>query len=148
MSRSRTRRIAKWTGVVVCGLIAVTWILTLFWGVGYVGDTKTIGVVKGWAGLLVQPPNPGVHVGWVGHPGSDADVRWWPSLWSSRPTSQWQLAIPLWIPLLAIAIPTAWLWRRDRRHPPAHCPRCGYDLTGNVTGVCSECGTTKIEAER
>ncbi len=23
---------------------------------------------------------------------------------------------------------------------PAHCGRCGYDLTGNTTGVCPECG--------
>jgi hypothetical protein len=22
-----------------------------------------------------------------------------------------------------------------------HCPRCNYDLTGNVSGVCPECGT-------
>ncbi len=25
------------------------------------------------------------------------------------------------------------------------CPRCGYDLTGNVIGVCSECGTKVAE---
>ena len=29
-------------------------------------------------------------------------------------------------------------WRRHFR--PNVCVRCGYDLTGNVTGVCSECG--------
>jgi hypothetical protein len=23
------------------------------------------------------------------------------------------------------------------------CPRCGYDLTGNVSGVCPECGTAR-----
>ena len=27
-------------------------------------------------------------------------------------------------------------WRRKR----GQCARCGYDLTGNVSGVCSECG--------
>ncbi len=25
--------------------------------------------------------------------------------------------------------------------PPGHCEMCGYDLTGNVSGICSECGT-------
>ena len=50
-----------------------------------------------------------------------------------------QVIIPLWIPFVLTAIPTAWLWRRDRRYPPGHCQRCAYDLTGNVTGVCSEC---------
>lgn len=26
------------------------------------------------------------------------------------------------------------------RIPPDHCQRCGYDLTGNVSGKCPECG--------
>jgi len=24
--------------------------------------------------------------------------------------------------------------------PPGHCKKCGYNLTGNTSGVCSECG--------
>ena len=35
--------------------------------------------------------------------------------------------------------------RRWRRRKRGECLNCGYNLTGNVTGVCSECGT-KIEA--
>ena len=43
--------------------------------------------------------------------------------------------------LSAIGIPTAILiyWDRRRRPKPGHCP-CGYDLTGNVSGTCPECG--------
>lgn len=26
--------------------------------------------------------------------------------------------------------------------PHGHCPKCGYDLTGNTSGVCTECGGT------
>lgn len=29
-----------------------------------------------------------------------------------------------------------WAFRQD----PTHCGCCGYDLTGNVSGVCPECG--------
>ena len=29
-------------------------------------------------------------------------------------------------------------WRVPRR---GCCPKCGYDLTGNVSGVCPECGS-------
>jgi hypothetical protein len=29
----------------------------------------------------------------------------------------------------------------DFEPPATRCPRCGYDLTGNVSGVCPECGT-------
>ncbi|MBU0719269.1 MAG: hypothetical protein KJ749_13555 [Planctomycetes bacterium] len=35
-------------------------------------------------------------------------------------------------------------WRRQQRRTEAlalQCPKCGYNLTGNVSGVCSECGT-------
>ncbi len=32
-----------------------------------------------------------------------------------------------------------WLVRKPRSR--GHCRRCGYDLTGNVFGVCPECGT-------
>lgn len=34
--------------------------------------------------------------------------------------------------------------RRYRRRRRGLCLKCGYDLTGNVTGVCPECGT-KVE---
>jgi len=33
-------------------------------------------------------------------------------------------------------------WRTRRRIPPGHCPKCSYNLTGNTSGVCPECGTT------
>jgi len=37
-------------------------------------------------------------------------------------------------------------WKRDEaadRRQKGLCPKCGYDLTGNVTGVCPECGTKR-----
>ena len=64
------------------------------------------------------------------------------------------LEVAIWIPLLLAAIPTAllwvipvapamYVWLRDRRRaPPGHCQKCGYNLTGNVSGVCPECGTS------
>ena len=27
------------------------------------------------------------------------------------------------------------------RYPTHHCQKCGYNLTGNVSGICPECGT-------
>ena len=50
--------------------------------------------------------------------------------------------IPLW-PLPALTtIPAGLLWWRHRRQRflPGHCGRCGYDLVGNVSGKCPECG--------
>jgi hypothetical protein len=53
-----------------------------------------------------------------------------------------------WAPLWAIAAASGAVacaagyrgWRRQRRSGHGRCPRCGYDLTGNVSGVCPECG--------
>src|SRR5262245_24466128 len=56
----------------------------------------------------------------------------------------------VFIPLLPISIAVSVLsaffwwreWLREHRHFPfGHCRRCGYDLTGNTSGVCPECGT-------
>ncbi len=43
--------------------------------------------------------------------------------------------------MVFIAFPTFVFWRRGRRRKPGHCG-CGYDLTGNVSGRCPECGET------
>jgi hypothetical protein len=53
---------------------------------------------------------------------------------------------PLWpLPLLFAIYPTIVLirgpLRRRRRRKRGLCIRCGYDLTGNVSGVCPECAT-------
>ena len=37
------------------------------------------------------------------------------------------------------------VWLRRRRLRRGHCEHCGYDLTGNVSGVCPECGTPTSE---
>ena len=51
-----------------------------------------------------------------------------------------EAVVPLWCLLVLAGPATALLWWRDRRKPAAHCQNCGYDLTGNVSGTCPECG--------
>ncbi len=50
---------------------------------------------------------------------------------------------PVWPLAVGLAIlPTARLIARRINRPRAGCcRRCGYDLTGNTSGVCPECGT-------
>ena len=48
------------------------------------------------------------------------------------------LAATVWAFVAVVAVLVrAW---NTRHRGPRHCPRCGYDLTGNTTGVCPECG--------
>ena len=57
------------------------------------------------------------------------------------PSKETTLRFPLWIPFAAIAMPTGFLFLRDRRRiPPGHCQTCGYNLTANTSGICPECG--------
>ncbi len=61
--------------------------------------------------------------------------------------SHWSLELtvspdnPFWIPVIIAFLIRGGLWVRRRRLPkPGHCVKCGYDLTGNVSGQCPECG--------
>jgi hypothetical protein len=76
-----------------------------------------------------------------------------PTQVSDRPTMTFATLyiIPLWsIVLVTLPLPMIWLrpmqrlrqWRRGRQ---GSCPTCSYNLKGNASGVCPECGS-KIAA--
>ncbi len=46
------------------------------------------------------------------------------------------LTLIVWFDVIESKLP--WL---KSRHPPGHCQSCGYNLTGNVSGICPECGS-------
>ena len=61
-----------------------------------------------------------------------------------------QILVPHWFLTLIFAIlPAIWLlkWNKRRKLAPNACPGCGYDLTGNESGVCPECGVGASEME-
>ena len=134
----------KWAGLALCFTFIVSWGLSIY---GYAGvDYGRLNIVLMCGGLRAiqfKPP----------YEQPTAFQHWWrlesclllvPEVMSTG-SVEFLLFVPFWIPLLAAAIPTYILWRRDRRKPEGCCQQCGYDLTGNESGVCSECGT---EVER
>lgn len=152
--KSRTRRILKWVGLGVCVLILIVWCLNttvlrselLF--VEYFGRSNYLCIYQGTIEWVVPDANPAERRGWqindvpgypfvsrmhrVGFLLPDIDLA---------PNGTRFVLIPLWLPFLLVALPTGYLFWRDRRRiPPGHCQSCGYNLFANVSGICPECG--------
>lgn len=73
---------------------------------------------------------------------SGENLPGWSGMW---PTVVSELAVPFWSAMLSSGIwPLIALYRgplcRHRRREKGLCITCGYNLTGNVSGNCSECG--------
>ena len=56
--------------------------------------------------------------------------------------------VPLWPISAALGFAAVAFWILDQRpSQPGRCHKCGYDLTGNVSGRCPECGWRVKKAE-
>jgi hypothetical protein len=143
--RARVRRAAKWAGVVVCAVIAAAWVVSLWRYFGYkhvLSSEYSCHVIAGRLFLgywqSVRLPSQ-----WEFR-AHDLQIQWWAE-WGrafGAGTGLWSrwFALPLWMPFVAVALPTAWVFWRDRRLRPGHCA-CGYDLAGLAAGApCPECG--------
>ena len=76
----------------------------------------------------------------------------WP-VGTHEPATRTVVVIPLWAPfLLFVAYPMAALLRgplrRQRLRSGRRCADCGYDLTGNTSGACPECGAAVVGGRR
>jgi hypothetical protein len=149
----RKGRILKWAGLAVLLLIVVAWAASLPWVWFYQRTNSAVlddqgehpcynlFLVDGCLVLdressRVQFMNYGVIP-----QRQRAYARWRPSAYNRYS----QLWLPLWMPFLVVAVPTAFLFWRDRRRIPCgHCQKCEYNLTGNVSGVCPECGEKAV----
>ena len=60
-----------------------------------------------------------------------------------------EVIFPDWVICVILTFPPARLLRRmlHRTPTPGYCP-CGYNLYGNVSGVCPECGAPIAESEK
>ena len=80
---------------------------------------------------------------WVGLVGCGVMFYVYQAEWIDGRGQSGEFDLP-WLCFLAafvvVTAATAILWHRGQRYPRGHCQVCGYDLTGNVSGVCPECG--------
>lgn len=52
----------------------------------------------------------------------------------------WIITIPLWAVTVGAGVAYLLSLMLRRHSTAAHCPHCSYNLTGNTSGVCPECG--------
>ena len=146
----RLRRVLKWAGVGACVVILVGWGLSIVgWEVGYRQNqwefTAMSSILRcsrfknrmnyGAAYMLQRDNGFGLDRFGLKLPYLNEHTR------GSRMRLRTTLGLPVWTLFSIPAALTTFLFYRDRRRiPPGHCQQCGYNLTGNVSGVCSECG--------
>ncbi len=141
--RSWTRWILKWIGTVTCVLILLLWVGgQWYWIRLSPGRVLDIVVAAGSLGIDIAPtyiayPQFEVH---TLSPASISDRLGFHLPFSEAPPAFWSVTIPLWMCLLLTGLPTAMAWVSREPFDAGCCRDCGYDLTGNVSGRCPECG--------
>ena len=138
MRKQATRRFLIVTGLLICTLALVPLLLSLFFEAGYFGARWGVCVGGCGVGLHHAPYPAWFPRGWVVIP-AESCFSWLP--YRGRNASNGLLVLmPLWPWVIAAATGVVVVWRCYGRILPGHCEACGYNLTGNESGVCPECG--------
>jgi hypothetical protein len=139
--RAVTRKL-RWCLGTGCVLVLVVWSVSARWWICY--DTATWSAVLGNGvfalGISHVGPAPGPPR-WIVTDASSLGLRW-PEWYK---TSHTQIVLPFWLVLLGLGVPTMAAWLPRSRRSRGLCHKCGYDLTGNVSGRCPECGVGRTE---
>lgn len=159
-----TRKMIKWSTLVVIPILAIAWIASL-------SATTGVRVPRGWfigvdggralAWRLWQDPNDPTEKfvlpewRWVREPWyGDHSMRWWPEVHYDAPqigTRNFFVALPLWM-LMIVSLGSsgiAWAFdARAKRNALARlCPSCRYSLVGlPLDAPCPECGKRTNDA--
>ena len=149
--RPKFRRFLARCAALPCVLIAGLWIVDPYWRFAEDSlDKPSVAFIRRHVGLSLPPLTNGDQ---IPHYWIDLYLRGEERSFALRPytlctysNGSRTITIALYIPFLAIGIPTAVFFIRNRRRfPPGHCAECGYNLTGNVSGMCPECGTEVVQ---
>lgn len=154
-------RFVAWIGVGLSIGLLVLWGLSVPFRIGYVskGDSVCFGVGLGFVGagreLGYTANTPGK---WYFSPIPRSWVHTWGwsyilgfrrpyfERWDYTPNHAYrgvQCGIPIWMLLAPTVVLSVLCFRRAAiraRQSTGNCPDCNYDLRGNVSGVCPECG--------
>ena len=150
--RGRARQWLKTIGFAVIVLTLIAAATFTIWPSLSIGDDCSFIGIGGGAFWLQYQPVPMAELKIITVPtyasSSQLRITWaaygrWPRYGDDPQISL--ITVPMWMVLCLVGPPTAWLWHLDRRPAPGKC-RCGYDLTGNTSGKCPECGQISATA--
>ncbi|MBE7507060.1 MAG: hypothetical protein HS101_12380 [Planctomycetia bacterium] len=115
------------------------------WSLTYFGATHNVMFIAG--GLYIPPKLTRVGQGITFERSMTAKLPWKIRLEFFFKLPSWSgtdsLFIPFGWPVVILAAGSMFaLWKVPRGFPDGHCQSCGYNLTGNQSGICPECGTT------
>ena len=134
--RSRFRRILKWMGVGMCVVIGTMFVVSIQKSSIPLGRFRTH-LFSGY--FAYEPLRIHMHV----HSSLGTSIEYVlpvPQVFTVGGDTVVLLPLFPWFVILAV-LTGVLFWREHRlRMLPGHCQKCGYDLTGNVSGKCPECG--------
>ena len=151
MIRRRLRTLTLWTGTLLCVLIAAAFVASGWWRAnlrlpGSCQVSVAGGAVIVWTNRLTANRIGRWPFGLSSWNGWSTEALSYSPVSANMNKEVHIIQFPLYALFLAAAIPTLLVWRFWPKPPkPGHC-RCGYDLRGNESGVCPECGRGVGEA--
>ncbi len=160
LPRIRIRRVVAYLALLCCALHAFVWWCSTRMPMRHALGFTQIALSHGWVSIeSIDDPSKDARPEWVmwRYPPSQDWGLDWPLRGSTIVNAMYEpsdveaacvrmaatrRSFPLWMSQAVLIAATILLNRRaSRRPPPGHCAACGYNLTGNVSGMCPECGT-------
>lgn len=135
----------RWAGPVGCFALLALWGLSITHRMIYARPGTTwsfyVRIGGGQIGVFSQGrpffPPPDYRWDFVRDSSDAPDWTWDVHVLSAR---DWTVLLPFWMPLGTFLAATVFAWWPWKQRRPGCCKRCGYDLTGNMSGICPECG--------
>jgi len=133
MSRYRKLEVAATAVAIVCG---ASFLISIEYSYGFECWRFTMRSEQGCGevGILSIPRSQC----WLSN--NSHGILWIPPLYVGG-SGDPRLVFPYWLLFLLAGVAAFGLHRKAQAKGNGYCVKCGYNLTGNTTGICPECGT-------
>lgn len=137
--RQRKRRLLTFVGLLVGTIALASFLFTLVYEVAYFDSRWGIVLCGGSVNLHLAPFPSWFPSGWVAKR-AESSFALLPHM-SRNASAGCFFIVPLWTVVVSAAAGLVLARRFYSPVPPGHCEECRYNLTGNLSGWCPECGT-------